>query len=104
MKAYDIKWDIDVEDAYDKLDDMTSEKAAEALDLPKEKYANMTTSERHDYAYDAFHHNKVDLAEFMGLPDEVEIPKSVGTNDEDISDWLSDQYGYCHDGFALDTD
>lgn len=104
MKAYGIKWDIDVEDAYGKLDDMTSEKAAEALGIPKEKYANMTTSERHDYAYDAFHHNKVDLAEFMGLPDEVEIPESVGTDDEDISGWLSDQYGYCHGGFTLDID
>lgn len=103
-KAYNIQWDIDVEEAYDVLDNMTAEKAAEALGISKETYANMTTEERHDYAYDLFHHNRLDLAEFMGLPEEVEIPDYVGTDDEDISDWLTYQFGFCHEGFALNTD
>ena len=40
------------------------------------------------------------------LPTEVEIPDYLTTDDEDdllddISDWLSDEYGFCHDGFDL---
>lgn len=44
------------------------------------------------------------------LPTEVEIPDDImkgydGTNLDvycsDISDWLSDEYGFCHFGFEL---
>ena len=40
------------------------------------------------------------------LPTEVEIPDYLITDDEDdllddASDWLSDEYGFCHDGFEL---
>ncbi len=38
------------------------------------------------------------------LPKEVEIPEEVGTDPEDIADWLSDKYGYLHEGFVLDPD
>ena len=57
-----------------------------------------------DYAYDMFEHNQAAAAEFMGLPEEVEIPDSVGTDEDDISNWLSDEYEFCHKGFTLDTD
>lgn len=39
--------------------------------------------------------------ELEDLPTEVEIPKGV-TDEDEISDWLSDEYGYCHYGFELD--
>ena len=104
MKAFNIKWMIDLDEVYEKLDDMTAKKASEELGISYDTYANMTTEERHDYAYDLFHHNRVSLDEFMGLPDEVEIPEPLQRNDEDISDWLSDEYGFCHEGFQLDTD
>ena len=40
------------------------------------------------------------------LPTEVEIPDYLITDDEDdllddVSDWLSDEYGFCHDAFEL---
>ena len=40
------------------------------------------------------------------LPTEVEIHDYLITDDEDdlldeISDWLSDEYGFCHDGFEI---
>ena len=40
------------------------------------------------------------------LPTEVEIPDYLITDDEDdllddVSDWLSDEYGFCHFGFEL---
>lgn len=34
------------------------------------------------------------------LPEEMEIPKYI-TDEEEISDWLSDETGFCHNGFEL---
>lgn len=36
----------------------------------------------------------------MGLPTEIEISEEV--DKEDVSDWLSDTYGFCHEGFELE--
>lgn len=104
MKAYNIIWDIDMKQILEKLDDMTADNAVKALQIPYQTFINMSTSEIHDYAYDMFEHNQAAAAEFMGLPEEVEIPNSVGTDEDDISDWLSDEYEFCHKGFTLDTD
>lgn len=39
------------------------------------------------------------------LPKEIEIPDSLVTDEDDlldkVSDWLSDEYGFCHFGFEL---
>lgn len=35
-----------------------------------------------------------------GLPTEVDIPTGMWDEDE-ISDWLSDEFGFCHYGFEL---
>jgi hypothetical protein len=34
------------------------------------------------------------------LPTEMEIPMGM-TDEEEISDWLSDEVGFCHNGFKL---
>ena len=34
------------------------------------------------------------------LPTEMEVPKDM-TDEEEISDWLSDEIGFCHFGFEL---
>lgn len=103
MKALNINWEIDFDEIYEKLDEMTVKNAAKALELPEERYANMTTEERHDYAYDYFRHRIKAMEEFVGLPDEVEIPKEI-TSEEDITDYLSDEFGYLINGYELDTD
>lgn len=36
------------------------------------------------------------------LPTEMEIPKEIGNNEEDISNYLSDTTGFCHEGFVLE--
>ena len=107
MKATNIQWDIDMDEVYELLDNMTYTDAADSLGIPHDKYANMTTSERHDFAYDLFHHSPGTLDEFMGLPNEIEIPEELNKPDddyynEDISDWLSDTYGFCHNGFEIE--
>ena len=37
------------------------------------------------------------------LPKEVVIPNSI-TDEDEISDWLSDEYGFCHLGFDIASD
>lgn len=103
MKACNIIWDIDMEQILEKLDDMTVDNAAKALGIPYQTLINMRQYEIHDYAYDMFEHNQTAAAEFMELPENVEIPDSVGTDEDDISDWLSDEYEFCHKGFTLCT-
>ena len=100
----DITWDVDTEEALEMLDNMTDEEAAKALSFPREIYSDMTKEESHDYALDAWHHNRVDICEFVGLPDKVLIsvdPDGDGWDIDDISEYLSDEYGYCHDGFRV---
>lgn len=99
MIARNIEWDVDINDIYDVFDSMTYISAAKTLEIPIETYANMTTEERDDYIYDYFNHSQWLKNDFMGLPDEVNIPDSI-TEDE-ISNWLSDTYGYCHNGFKI---
>lgn len=36
------------------------------------------------------------------LPKIVVIPENIRSDTEEISDWLSDEYGFCHGGFELD--
>lgn len=104
--AVNIDWDVDMDEVFETLDTMTTEQAAEALGVPKETYSNMHTEERHDYAYDVFHHRPAMLDEFLGLPDKVEIPEEFGIDStqadcSDVTDWLSDEYGYCINGYDV---
>lgn len=42
-----------------------------------------------------------DEDDLKDLPTEMEIPEGMEDEDE-ISDWLSDQAGHCHYGFELE--
>ena len=103
LKATEIQWDVDMDQVYERLDDMKPDEAAESLGVPFAHYDRMTTEERHDYAYDVFRHCPGMLDDFMGLPNEVDIPLEL-LDPEDISDWLSDEYGFCHKGFQIKDD
>ena len=73
---------------------------AETLGVPVNRYARMTTEERHDFAYDVLRHCPALLDEFMGLPEEIEIPEEL-TDKADISEWLTCEFGFYHQGFEL---
>lgn len=47
--------------------------------------------------------SKEEIAEILAaLPTEVKIPHWIDSDDhEAISDWLTEEYGYCHDGFKI---
>lgn len=111
MKITNIQWDIDVSDAIDALLEKRTEAAAEILGIPSDQYANMTTSERVDYANDLFRRSPATMEEMYNLPNEVELPeelaKEAGTDDpyeDDITEWLSDEYGTCVSGWNFDSE
>ena len=39
--------------------------------------------------------------EEVDLPTEMEIPTKIENDEEEISDWLSDETGFCHKGFDI---
>lgn len=41
-----------------------------------------------------------DMELFNELPIEIEIPEGI-TDEDEISDYLSEQTGFCHSGFEL---
>lgn len=95
MKAYDIEWNVSDFEILEKLDEMTTEGAAEILGLSPQTYENMTDEERHDTALEYFHRrHKSCRADFVGLPSEVELDDIFNSlNKEDVIDWLEQQYG-----------
>ncbi len=103
IRAKDIRWDIDIDTVYEIFDEMTAEEASEILGLPLRQYSNMTTSERDDWIYSVYNYSDVDKIELLDLPDEVLLPDGLSSLD-DVSDYLSDTYEFCHDGFTLDYD
>lgn len=107
MKVTNIEWAVDIDEALDYLISLSCEQAAESLNMSIEKYMAMTVQERREYAQDCFHHNRVNIAEFMNLPDEIAIPDNIIAEAADyddainlVSDYISDITGFCHEGFT----
>ena len=51
-----------------------------------------------DYDDDEFDDEACEVLE--SLPTEMDIPEGM-TDPDEISDWLSDETGFCHDGFRI---
>lgn len=105
MKAYDIEWVVSDSEILEKLDEMTTEGAAEILGLTPQVYGNMTDEERHDAILEYFHRRHEGCrAEFVGLPEEVELEDAIFSNldKEDVIDWLEQQYGNYVDDCRLE--
>lgn len=100
LTATNILWDFDKEEIYEKLDTMPIKEATESIGITPQRYTDMTTEKRHTIAETVLCHNPTRLNDFMGLPSECHLPETL-TDTEDISDWLSDTYGFCHKGFEV---
>lgn len=105
-----IMWSPDEEILMEQLEKVSEEKAAKAMEIPLDRYKNMTYSERLDYLYDMLRHNRASdymLTEVLDMPGTVVLPKEVvkeAIEDHDtevISEYLSDKYGFFHEGFTL---
>ena len=97
--VFDIEWDVDMDEVFERLDAMTTEKAAEALNVREAAYASMTEENRQALAYDVFRHCPTLLNSLFDLPNTVTLPD--GVEDDDAADWLSDTYGYCVSSYEI---
>jgi len=104
-KATEIDWDFGIDDELvDLLTDICSEETMRTTfgcgreDLTPEEYAQVKDVARHKPGV---------ICDLLGLPSEVELPDNIvnvaianGTC-EMITDWLSDEYGTCINGYTL---
>lgn len=110
FKATNIKWDVDADDVMDYIDngyidEISCDQDAEILGISRSIYGDMTDKERKEYICDAIANDKSIAAKLIGLPSEVEIPDNMITFDTDtdaISDFISDEIGFCHAGFEIE--
>ena len=116
--ATDIQWDFDPEDlAQDIIEGGLVEKAlgkSEKEIIAESRQYDKVTEEDdlvYDYVLDAIHHNRISEeveGMFSILSTTVEIPFNIWVElDEDdyseaISDYISDESGYCHEGFVVE--
>lgn len=103
MVAKNIQWDVDWDEIFEmiNLDIFSKRKAIEAFQIPIKKFLTMSSEELEEYIYDKCRCDPILLNDFLGLPDEIEIPDEI-IDEEDISDYLSNVTGYCHRGFYLE--
>ena len=56
-----------------------------------------------DILWDVSDEEEINEGIEINLPNEVEIPNNISDLDMDeIGDWLSETYGFCHYGFSIE--
>ncbi len=115
QKAYDeahatkltvsnIQWDWTREDIESLL---SQHDTTEMLRLFKIDDASVANCELHegailDLCYDQLRHNRVTCEEVFDLPETIEVPSTLG--DEQITEYLAEEYGYCVKGYSRSDD
>lgn len=113
-----IEWDIDEEDITEEIVDKQLVKEAtgkteEEIILQAREHDKSSTSEDivYDYVLDAVHHNRISdeiMSRIDAPADTMEIPLNIWAElspddySEAISDYISDESGYCHEGFCVE--
>lgn len=116
--ATNIQWDFDPEDlAQDIIEGGLVEKALgkseEEIVAKARQYDKVSDEDDivYDYVLDAIHHNRIsdEVSDmFPVIPTKMEIPLNIWAElssydySEAISDYISDESGYCHEGFVVE--
>lgn len=99
ITIHHINWDIDLQDAYERLDNMSKKNAANALGMPYHSYLRISSP--YELINDLFNNYPVAFNNFMGIPNTVILPDDIvdrwhkEKNDEIITNYLSDTYDFC---------
>lgn len=104
MVVSNIKWNVTLDEISELINtqQVSSGVIARLLDVPYSLYKSLSLAERCESVRDAIHHNRIDAAVLVELPDKIEIPAEIGDNEENIANWISDEFGYCIEGFDYD--
>lgn len=111
MKVVNIRWAVDTDEIIsairELLDNFPDNYIVDFLDLDEvyfKKYC-LSDNDKLDYIFDRVHHCPALENKLFDLPDEVELPEEVADFDDDfIADWLSNTYGFCHEGFLYENE
>lgn len=103
LYAVNIEWDFDEDELIEAIE------FHESNSPMIEKYYNKETSSLdEELIRDDLHHNRIPdaLLKEIGWPlDKIMIPPTIPMDvsdyEEDISNYLSDEFGFCHKGFSL---
>ena len=101
FEATDIDYDIALDDVIDCVRDLSSEEFKEIFGIEK------TDEDAYDTVENKIHHEPALAGELLGLSDKLEIPDEVWKaavkekNCEAITDYISDETGYCINGYSL---
>ena len=101
--AYEIDWDISKEEISEKISELSDKEIIKTLG---EQYSKMSKEDIEDSFMSKFHRQPGVLDDLFGLPQEIKIPASfnIESEDDDMSDvteWISDEYGYCINGYQV---
>ena len=104
--AYEIDWDIDKEEIIEKISELSDEEAAQILGIAIERFIKMSKEDIKDSFMSKFHRQPGALDDLFGLPQEIKIPTSFNIESEDddmseVTEWISDEYGYCINGYQV---
>ena len=100
MRAINIEWEIDINEVLEKLHGMPVAEQAKTIEMNPLHYERLSIEHRDDHIRDYYHHRPGVLLDLMQLPTEVELPEDV-TDTEEVTNCLSDYYGYCLLGYEL---
>lgn len=108
LRAVNIKWGPDIDDAINMIIDKYSHKAAaKLLDMTVKDYVRLNDDERVGRLYKYFKKNPNRTIDVLNIPRQMDIPlygeQSVFVDDSDLMDYLSDQTGWLLDDFDLET-
>lgn len=103
LYAIDVEWDFDE-------DELIEAFQSSELNSPlmEDYYSKETLSLDEELLRSDFHHNRIPdaLLKEIGFPPcKIMIPSTISMDvsyyEEDISNYLSDEFGFCHKGFLL---
>ena len=102
MYAYNIEWEVSMDDVLEKFDELDIYAAGEALEMPAFVYGQMTQEERHEAICNYFRHRHGSCkADFMELPDATELGDDDGIDESEAMYQLEQEYGFCVSGLEL---
>lgn len=99
-RIFEIVWDYDEDNIWDTLASLSAEEKNELLKKADGKDWN-SENMRDEDLFETFkrflHHNNLSPEQFFGLPVEVMVESSM--NDDEVTDFLTDTYGFFIEGF-----
>lgn len=103
MKITNIDWDIDVNESTDYLLENYSDKEiCKLLGYKTSEFKDIGNDIKYAMICNKLHHMPGIMEDIYNLPSEVEIEDNLFEDDQDITDYLTEEYGFCINSWNYD--